>query len=125
MNIMKDSDDLDKLLADLKKDVPSKDASRWKGVRPDMHAVRSVMPGAVREQSDGVNQESGHNLIWSENKEAILMGMIVSACVVTVGALSGNAYITIIGGAAFGLLALIMAWVLVEYCRCFGKKNTR
>lgn len=123
MNIMKDSDDLDKLLADLKKDAPSKDVPRWRGVRPDMHAARHARIIATPEPDSGSQSGNGHNLVWSENKEAILMGMIVSACVVAVGALSGNDYITIIGGAAFGLLALVMVWVLVEYCRCIGRKN--
>lgn len=118
---MKDSAHLEKLLDSLKKEGPFREPSRWKGVCPENEVDASRRSGTECEQAGSKTPCKTLNVAWSENKEAILLGMLVSACVLVSGLLSGTDYVTLAGAVSFAVFAAIMAWVLIEYCLCFGR----
>lgn len=118
---MKDSARLEKLLDSLKKGGPHKEAPRWKGVCPENECDAPGQIGRGSEPPEAGTAADNQNVVWSENKESILMGMLISACVTLIGVLSGRDYIALIGAVSFAVFSAIMAWVLVEYCRCFKK----
>lgn len=118
---MKESAHLEKLLDSLKKEGPFREPTRWKGVCPDKECDA---PGRIEHGNEPTKHRTGvgnPDMVWSENKEAILMGMLVSVCITVVGALSGLDYIALIGSVSFAVFSAIMAWVLIEYCLCFKK----
>jgi len=122
---MKNTEELEKLLDNLKREVPSSEASRWKGVRPDIGAHPSHDPKDDQLKPGGWTHHCPHREVWSENKEAILMGMLASVCVIIAGAISGLDYIVMVGGAAFAVFVVIMAWVIIEFCVNLRKPGSR
>ena len=122
---MKNTDDLEKLLESLKSEVPSREASRWKGVRPEPGAYEPSDTKENPEKPGPWTHHCPHREVWSENKEAILMGMLASVCVVIAGAISGLDYVVMIGGAAFAVFVFIMAWVIIEFCVNLRKQGPR
>ncbi|MDA8243768.1 MAG: hypothetical protein M0025_06565 [Elusimicrobia bacterium] len=55
------------------------------------------------------------NPVWSENKEAMLFGLLTSLIAVFGGILSGLGYVVLIGAVAFLLFACLMALALYAY----------
>ena len=122
---MKDTDDLEKLLDSLKREVSPSEASRWKGVRPGSDAHPPHEPKEEQARPGAWTHHCPHREVWSENKEAILMGMLASVCVIIAGAISGLDYIVMVGGAAFAVFVVIMAWVIIEFCGNLRKQGPR
>ncbi len=122
--LMKHTENLEKLLESLKSEIPSREASRWKGVRPELGAHESSDPKEEQWKPPPGMHHCPHREVWSENKEAILMGMLASVCVVIAGVASGLDYVVMIGGAAFAVFVFIMAWVIIEFCVNLRKPGT-
>lgn len=62
---------------------------------------------------------AGANLIWSENKETLLFGMLASLIVLLCGAAASILFLTILGAVSFAAFAAIAALVLYGYSRAF------
>ena len=121
---MKSTEDLEKLLESLKSEIPPKEAARWKGVRPEP-GDRTQPEQKEEHGSAPWTHHCPHREVWSENKEAILMGMLASVCVVIAGAISGLDYVVMIGVVAFSVFVFIMAWVIIEFCVNLKKPGSR
>jgi hypothetical protein len=79
--------------------------------RPD-YFPRSYRAEAPRDQAPGRGQP---NLVWSENKETILFGMLTALIAAFGGILSGLDYLVLIGGVVFMLFSFMMLLTLFGY----------
>jgi len=57
----------------------------------------------------------GANIIWSENKETMLFGMLASLIAILGGILAGLEHVILVGAVSFLLFALITALTLLGY----------
>lgn len=114
---MSDTDDLKDLLDRLKGEVhplPPEEAPRLRqapaGERPRPQAAfqrfqRSPLAESPREPQ---RDPGGTNLVWSENKEAMLFGVLASVIMAFGGILAGLDYLVLAGAVFFMLFALVM-----------------
>lgn len=123
---MSGADDLDKLLKQLKDEVgplppepqpakavpPERTASRWQAQPP--RTERFMRPRVDGRPQPGTGQGAG-NLSWSENKEAMLFGMLSSLVLVLGGVLAGLDYLVLIGAVVFMMFAFMMLLALFGY----------
>ncbi|MFA6434246.1 MAG: hypothetical protein WCW52_06075 [Elusimicrobiales bacterium] len=75
-------------------------------------------------RSDRPPVPAGANLIWSENKETMLFGMLASLIAMLGGSLAGLDYVILIGAVSFMLFSFIMCLTLFGYYLNFKKKNS-
>lgn len=78
-------------------------------------------PHRPESQRDPV-QGSGVNLVWSENKETMLFGVLASLIISLGGVLSGLEYLVLIGAVFFILFALVMFLALFGYYLSFRRR---
>ncbi len=96
---------------------------------PAAAAQRAFQPGAGRQDrllraerapeprvSDGP-----HDLVWSENKESILFGMLSTLTAALGGVLAGLDYLALIGAVFFALFSLVMVLALLRVCMNFKR----
>lgn len=67
---------------------------------------------------------AGANLIWSENKEAMLFGVLASLVAIFGGILAGLDYVTLIGAVSFLLFSFIMCLTLFGYYLSFRRRDS-
>lgn len=67
---------------------------------------------------------AGANLIWSENKETMLFGVLASLVAILGGILSGLDYVVLIGAVSFMLFSFIMCLTLFGYYLNFRRRNS-
>jgi 5-bromo-4-chloroindolyl phosphate hydrolysis protein len=68
---------------------------------------------------------SGANLIWSENKEAMLFGVLASLVAILGGIMNGLDYVILIGAVSFMLFSFVMCLTLFGYYLNFKRKNSQ
>lgn len=56
------------------------------------------------------------NLVWSENNESILFGMLATLAALMVGVLAGLDYLVLIGTVFFSFISLVMLLTLFRVC---------
>lgn len=113
---MSDTDDLKDLLDRLKGEVhpvpqeeprfrttPPEERARPQGAFPRFQ--RSAPPEPQRESP---RESGGTNVIWSENKEAMLFGVLASVIMAFGGILAGLDYLVLAGAIFFMLFSLVM-----------------
>lgn len=83
--------------------------------------ARFGRPHRPEAQRDPV-QGSGLNLVWSENKETMLFGVLASLIISLGGVLSGLEYLVLIGAVFFVLFALVMFLALFGYYLSFRRR---
>jgi hypothetical protein len=66
----------------------------------------------------------GANVIWSENKETMLFGVLASLIAILGGILAGLDYVTLIGSVSFMLFSFMTVLALFGYYLNFRKKNS-
>ncbi len=79
-------------------------------------------PHRPESQRDPV-QGSGLNLVWSENKETMLFGVLASLIISLGGVLSGLEYLVLIGAVFFILFSLVMFLALFGYYLNFRRRG--
>ncbi|OGR63589.1 MAG: hypothetical protein A2X31_05230 [Elusimicrobia bacterium GWB2_63_22] len=79
---------------------------------------RPHRPEAQRDPAQG----SGVNLVWSENKETMLFGVLASLIISLGGVLSGLEYLVLIGAVFFILFSLVMFLALFGYYLNFRRR---
>ncbi len=84
---------------------------------------RPVVARAELPRPERVHSPSGANVIWSENKEAMLFGMLASLAAALAGVLEGLNYLALAGTVAFMLFSFVMALALFAYCQNFREKG--
>jgi len=67
---------------------------------------------------------SGANLIWSENKETMLFGVLASLVAILGGSLAGLDYVILIGAVSFLIFSFIVCLTLFGYYLNFRRKNS-
>lgn len=122
---MSDTDDLKDLLDRLKGEVgPLPPAEEEPGPRPAPAAERGQPQGAPARfqrfsrpevQREPAREGSGANVIWSENKEAMLFGVLASVIMAFGGILAGVEYLVLAGAVFFMLFALAMFLALFGF----------
>ena len=87
---------------------------------------RSPSPARPEFQRGGERSSApaGANVVWSENKEALLFGVLASLVAIFGGILAGIDYVILIGSVSFMLFSFIMVLTLFGYYLNFGKKNS-
>lgn len=65
----------------------------------------------------------GVNVVWSENKEAMLFGVLASLVIALGGVLAGLEYLVLIGAVFFSLFSLVMFLALFGYYLNFRRKS--
>lgn len=68
--------------------------------------------------------DAGANLIWSENKETMLFGMLASLVALLGGILASLDYLTLIGAVSFMFFSLITFLALFGYYLNFRRKSS-
>ncbi|PIS47583.1 MAG: hypothetical protein COT17_02685 [Elusimicrobia bacterium CG08_land_8_20_14_0_20_51_18] len=61
------------------------------------------------------NYNAGFNVIWSENKETLLFGLLISAIMAVLGILGGAEFLVLTGGVSFILFALLSFMAFFRY----------
>jgi len=69
-----------------------------------------------REQEPRESSGGPHNLVWSENKESMLFGMLASLTAALGGILAGLDYLVLIGAVVFSLFSMVMLLALFRSC---------
>ncbi len=120
---MSDTDDLKNLLERLKGEVgPLPPAAPNPGPRPAPAAERpQPQAGPARfqrfsrpePQHEPPREGGGQSLIWSENKEAMLFGVLASVIMAFGGILAGLDYLVLAGAVFFMLFSLAMFLALL------------
>jgi hypothetical protein len=65
----------------------------------------------------------GSNVIWSENKETMLFGILASLVAILGGILAGHEYLMLVGTMSFLLFTLITVLTLLGYYFNFRREN--
>ena len=127
---MKNKNELKDLLDRLKGEVGGASAygpARPKEASPDSfeNAPRPERPRApgrsgFQRPDDG---PEGADIIWSENKETMLFGMLVSLLAILSGVLAGIGYLMLTGAVAFLLFALVTALMLFGHYMNFRREG--
>ncbi|OGS08373.1 MAG: hypothetical protein A2270_02805 [Elusimicrobia bacterium RIFOXYA12_FULL_51_18] len=76
------------------------------------------------QRPERIQAPAGANIIWSENKETMLFGILASLVTIMCGILAGLDYIVLIGAVSFMLFSFITVLVLFSYCLNFKRKNS-
>lgn len=71
----------------------------------------------ARPESPGPGRPAAANLVWSENKETMLFGMLVSAAVLLGGIAASLGWLVIVGAVSFALFSAATAAALFGYAR--------
>ncbi len=71
-----------------------------------------------------LNERSGHNVIWSENKETMLFGVLAALIAALGGVLAGIDYLVLIGSVVFMLFSFMMFLALFGYYLNFRRKGS-
>jgi hypothetical protein len=64
------------------------------------------------------------NMVWSENKEAMLFGVLASLAAMLGGILAGIGYVILAGAVSFVLFSFVMVLTLFGYYLNFRKNNS-
>ncbi len=142
---MSGTDDLKNLLARLKDEVgplppePVREPAAARQVQRE--APRSQMQAQIQSQPQGVKNErftrayrreptrggfsesGGPNVIWSENKETMLFGVLASLIAALGGILAGLDYLVWIGAVVFMLFSFMMFLALFGYYLNFRRRG--
>ncbi|HLD30221.1 MAG TPA: hypothetical protein VJC03_07750 [bacterium] len=76
------------------------------------------------QRPERIQAPAGANLIWSENKETMLFGILASLVTIMCGILAGLDYIVLIGAVSFMLFSFMTVLVLFSYYLNFKRKNS-
>ncbi|OGR44975.1 MAG: hypothetical protein A2X35_06155 [Elusimicrobia bacterium GWA2_61_42] len=88
--------------------------------RPVERFMRAHKPEAQREP---LPLPGGGNIVWSENKEAMLFGMLAALIAALGGVLSGLDYLVLIGAVVFLLFSFMMLLSLFGYYLNFRRRG--
>ncbi len=121
---MSDSEELKKMLEKLRSEVePLPTAPERPSAlrRPDVPAARPPMREGIYRpyiQQDISDRQKERAAVspWSENKEAMLFGMLSALAATVVGALQGIHYLVLAGTIVFCVFALVAAAALLRVC---------
>jgi len=130
---MSGTDDLKDLLDRLKGEVgplPPEEPPQPRAAMP-LERLRERSAGLARfqgphrpeSQRDPAHSNGGTNLIWSENKETMLFGVLASVVIALGGVLAGLEYLVLIGAISFMLFSLVMFLALFGYYLNFRRKG--
>jgi hypothetical protein len=98
-------------------DMPAADPRAERPERPQV-------PGrSLSQPPERMRGPDGANLIWSENKETMLFGILASLVAVLGGILAGLDYLILAGTVSFMLFAMITALTLLSYYFNFRREN--
>lgn len=89
--------------------------------RPAERFARAHLPEAQR---DSFRAPGGVNLVWSENKESMLFGMLASLIAALGGILAGLDYLVLIGAVVFMLFSFMMLLALFGYYLNFRRRGS-
>lgn len=139
---MSGTDDLKNLLARLKDEVgplppePAQPAPRQQFQReaPRPQAKPQAQPPAAKNERfvrsyrqepgrGAFSEGGGPNVIWSENKETMLFGVLASLIAALGGILAGIDYLVLIGSVVFMLFSFMMFLALFGYYLNFRRKG--
>ena len=133
---MSGTDDLNKLLQQLKSEVgplppevPAEQPRRAPRELPARETAPRPLPRgekSFRPRADGrpmLSAPQGGNMVWSENKEAMLFGMLASLLLVMGGVLAGLDYLIIVGAVVFLLFSFMMLLALFGYYLNFRRSR--
>jgi len=74
-----------------------------------------------REQEPRESSGGSHNLVWSENKESMLFGMLASLTAALGGILAGLDYLVLTGAVFFSFFSMVMLLALFRFCLNFRR----
>lgn len=135
---MSGTDDLKNLLARLKDEVgplPPEPAREPAPARqPYQREASKAQPQGVKSERftrpyhheptrGGLSESSGPNVIWSENKETMLFGVLAALIATLGGILAGLDYLVWIGAVVFMLFSFIMFLALFGYYLNFRRRG--
>ncbi len=121
---MKKNEDLRSMLEKLKvetsfyhteEDIEKPSQPHSLAVRGNIQMPQNIpLPSHQRPLSDRpINPK--FNILWSENKEALLFGMLASIIVLLIGIFSDREYISMVGGVSFMLFSLVSFMAFFRY----------
>ena len=135
---MSGTDDLKNLLARLKDEVGPLPPEPAREPAPARQPYHRDLPGpqaqpvknerfvrAYRHEParGGLSESGGPNVIWSENKETMLFGVLTALIAALGGILAGLDYLVWIGAVVFMLFSFIMFLALFGYYLNFRRKG--
>lgn len=135
---MSGTDDLKDLLARLKDEVgplpaeaaPAPARQRREVPRPQpqqqpqpVRNERFSRPYRAETARGGLSESGGPNVIWSENKETMLFGVLASLIAALGGVLAGIDYLVLIGAVVFMLFSFMMFMALFGYYLNFRRRG--
>ena len=135
---MSGTDDLKNLLARLKDEVgplppepvrepaPARQQYQREVPKPQPQGVKNerfTRPYRHEPTRSGVSESGGPNVIWSENKETMLFGVLASLIAALGGILAGLDYLVWIGAVVFMLFSFMMFLALFGYYLNFRRKG--
>lgn len=143
---MSGTDDLKNLLARLKDEVgplppepvrepaPARQQYQREASRSQVQAQMQAQPQGVKGERftrayrhepnrGGLSESGGPNVIWSENKETMLFGVLASLIAALGGILAGLDYLVWIGAVVFMLFSFMMFLALFGYYLNFRRRG--
>ena len=134
---MSGTDDLKNLLARLKDEVgplPPEPAPPAPARQPYHREAPAPQPQPAKSERfvrayrheptrGGLSESGGPNVIWSENKETMLFGVLASLIAALGGILAGLDYLVWIGAVVFMLFSFMMFLALFGYYLNFRRKG--
>jgi len=126
---MSGTEDLKNLLDRLKDEVgplPPETAPLPRAARPAERPLPPQVSGYGRFQRPHRPESGasgGTNLIWSENKETMLFGVLASLILSMGGILAGLEYLVLVGAVFFMLFSLVMFLALFGYYLNFRRRG--
>lgn len=107
-------------------DTPAAGPQKFREPALPPRPQRQERPAPVRAELPRMERASlpaGANVIWSENKEAMLFGLLASLAAALAGVLEGLNYLAMAGTVAFMLFSFVMALALFAYSQNFREKG--
>lgn len=123
------TDELRDMLENLKKEIPISSnfdfagnipsRNKWTEMKKDItyQDIKKEIPSSTKPDN------SRFNIIWSENKETLLFGMLVSLILVSIGTLSAREYIILTGTISFMLFSMLSFLAFFRYILVASKRD--
>jgi len=128
---MENINDLKNKIEELKKEVPTDSDIRYQDFLPRSFPInkkenikdRIFIPNRNNLIENEKKFSPKFNIIWSENKETLLFGMLISVIVVILGIMVNTEYIIITGTISFILFSFISFLVFLRYITIISAQN--
>lgn len=126
---MAKSDELRELLENLKKEIPYSYSYDLKNEDINKFKTEDLIKKNLPTQQNIFTREkintSKFNVVWSENKETLLFGLLVSVIMTSIGVLSKIDYIVLAGVISFVLFSIVSFLAFFRYILSSSEKNKR